>query len=94
MNPENAPTHIVNVRELKREKKRRPKNESFNAEVEFKEPIGRWLLFGTAISAVFALLGILNIQFLYLTPLGIIIGAASWGIKKLFNRWNLKDNLR
>ena len=87
MNPENAPTHIVNVKEIKRVKKS-------NSEPGVIEPIGRWLLFGAAISVFFALLGILNIQFLYLTPLGIIIGAASWGIKKLFNKWNLKDNLR
>jgi len=94
VNSEEAPTHIVNVRELKREKKRKSKTESLNSEDDIKEPIGRWLLYGSVISAVFALLGILNIQFLYLTPLGIVIGVMSWGIKKLFNKWNLKDNLR
>jgi len=87
VNPENAPTHIVNVKEMKRGKKSK-------SVPDIKEPIGRWLLFGAAISVFFALLGILNIQFLYLTPLGIIIGVMSWGIKKLFNKWNLKDNLR
>jgi len=87
VNPENAPTHIVNVKEMKRGKK----NKSAPVIIE---PIGRWLLYGAAISVFFALLGFLNIEFLYLTPLGIIIGVMSWGIKKLFNRWNLKDNLR
>jgi hypothetical protein len=82
-----APTHIVNVKEMKRKKK-------IKNVPDIKEPIGRWLLYGLVISAFFALLGIINLRFLYLTPLGIIIGVMSWGIKKLFNRWNLKDYLR
>lgn len=87
MNHEDTPTQIVNVDEMKRKKKIPDK-------AVIKEPIRRFIIYGVLISVFFALLGFLNIQFVYLSPLGLVIGVISWGIKNLFNKLNLKDNLQ
>ena len=81
------PTQIVNVDEMKRKKK-------IPAKPVIKEPIRRFIIYGAVISIFFALLGFVNIQFVYLSPLGVVIGVISWGIKNLFNKLNLKDNLQ
>ena len=87
MNNIDVPTQIVNVAEMKRKKKNPTKD-------VIKEPIKRFIIYGAAVSVLFALLGFVNTAFIYLSPLGVIIGVISWGIKNLFNKLNLKDNLQ
>lgn len=87
MNNIDVPTQIVNVAEMKRKKKNSAKD-------VIKEPIRRFIIYGAAVSVLFALLGFVNIAFLYLAPLGLLISIISWGIKNLFNKLNLKDNLQ
>lgn len=87
MNNVDVPSQIVNVDEMKRKKK-------IPAEPVIKEPIKRFIVYGALISVIFVLLGFVNIQFIYLSPLGLVIGVISWGIKNLFNKLNLKDNLQ
>ena len=81
--------HIVNVKELKKEKKlkkrgpRKPQKQM--------EPFYIWILYGAGAGIIFVLLAFVNIQFLYLAPLGPILGAVGWLIKKILYRYNLGE---
>ena len=81
--------HIVNGKELKKEKKRKESGpKKHQKEIE---PIYHWILYGAGASVIFVLLALVNIQFLYLVPLGPILGTIGWLVKKIMNRFNLID---
>jgi hypothetical protein len=80
--------HFLNVKELKKKKKQKPEKPL----PKDNQPLILWMLYGTLGSSIFVFLAFINSRFLYLTPLGPIIGAISWLIRRFFRRHNIGDN--
>jgi hypothetical protein len=70
---------VVNVTELKKPKK----NEDDEPDTDvWYHQLKYWVLIGCSLSAIFAILSILNYRFLYLLPLGPYTAYLSWHIRK------------
>ncbi len=82
--------HIVNVKELKKKKKR--KESGPKKPQKQMEPFYIWILYGAGAGIIFVLLAFVNIQFLYIAPLGPILGAVGWLIKKILYRFNFGES--
>lgn len=82
---------IVNVRELRKAKKQ--KNIPQQEKGEYSS-LGYWLLFGSVIGAIFALLGFVNFRFLYLVPMGPISAFVAWVVKRTVGKDKLENNLK
>ncbi len=80
--------HFLNVKELKKKKKQKPGKPL----PKDNQPLILWILYGALGSSIFVFLAFINSKFLYLTPLGPLIGAISWLIRRFFRRHNLEDN--
>lgn len=72
--------HVINVPQIKKEKKLQERIQKKGPIVPKKElePIQRYLITGISFSSIFVLLGFINIQFLYLIPLGPVLFAIIW----------------
>ena len=75
---------VVNVRELKKPKLERPNEEG----AYWYNKAWVWVLFGGFTSLFFVILALINIRFLFLIPLGPIIGLFSWGIRKYVRKYD------
>ncbi len=82
--------HVVNVKELKKEKELKDKIPKKSQKK--MEPLYIWILYGTGAGIIFILLAFINIQFIYLAPLGPILGIVGWVIKKILYKFSLGEN--
>ncbi len=69
---------VINVQDIKN-----PVNKEYKAEDEiWYNQLKYWLMFGGIGSAIFAILSVINIRFLFLLPLGPYVAYLSWHLKK------------
>jgi len=75
--------HVINISQIKKEKKLQEKIKREGPIVPKKEfePIQKYLISGLSFSFIFVLLGFLNIRFLHLIPLGPVLFAIVWYYK-------------
>ncbi len=77
---------VINIPQMKKEKTHKAKPE----DAIWYNKFYSWILFGAAGSLIFAFLAIFHRQFLWLIPIGPIVGALSWGLRMLIRRLNLE----
>ena len=84
--PIDETTSIVNVGDIKKG------NAQFqpNTESEKSSDLKRWMLIGGGISAVFALLSILQTKFLFFVIVSPVIVFTSWKVKNLTKKMETK----
>ena len=79
---------IVNVKQIKSERVDKPEakdNSRYNT-------LKYWVLFGSGASLLFLIIGLFKSEFFWLVPLGPIVAAAAWYIRKFLRRTNLGVN--
>lgn len=79
---------VVNVHELKK-----GKQEITEESTVWYYRLNYWILFGFGVSLIFALLALVNWRFLLITPVGPLIGIASWHVKNYVEKIEKKHNL-